>query len=55
MNTIMEMGQYHVQIYSWFKMIFRTSLNIQGHLEVNVCNLVPIALFPDFRGGAHLI
>ena len=36
----------------WFS---ETSLNIQGHLEVNVCNLVPIALFPDFRGGAHLI
>ena len=52
MNTIMEMGQYHVQICSWFS---ETSLNIQGHLEVNVCNLVPIALLPDFRGGAHLI
>ena len=36
----------------WFS---ETSLNIQGHLEVNVCNLVPIALLPGFRGGAHLI
>ena len=30
MNTIMEMGQYHVQIYSWFKMIFRNVMKHSG-------------------------
>ena len=33
MNTIMGMGQYHVQIYSWFEMIFRNVIKHSGPLR----------------------